>query len=216
MCLKLAYRHPASLRGLSTKAPTSVRSVCLIFCACVFLCLFLLSSQFGGPFRPLNYNSGRTSSLPQEDRPGRQFVFNCFPGLALAQRSHSEPLSPTDTHTIDPLLQTPPLHLKQETRVLCLAKRRLLPWIKVILESKAAWLWKSIIPFCHGNSSCPAPEKKSRTLHLDAVYFLKMHYACLSAAFEALLKADNLNWARDLVKNHPKFESLKEIGQIYK
>lgn len=161
MGLKLAYRHPASLQGLSTKAPTSVRSVCFI--CCVHACLFFLHSQFGELFSALNLSWGRRSSLPifLQRTTLLTVCLSLYRGVRAGHPHSSRSRCRSCWHNWTGPSTPPSLHLKQETQGSLCCKRRLLPWIKAILESKAAWLWKSIIRFCHGNGPCWALRRKA-------------------------------------------------------
>lgn len=163
MRFKLAYRHPASLRGLSTKAPTSVPSLCLIFSLsfahslCTSMCVHLFSAL------SLESHSAPWIIAEAEHLPGfRRNARLSFIVLGIVSTCHIT----QDPHTGNtcnnwPLLHCLPLHLTHTgDRALCLISRGCGPEIKAILESKAAWLWKSIILFCHGNGSCQAPRRR--------------------------------------------------------
>lgn len=166
MCLKLAYRHPASLWGLSTKAPTSVPSLCLIFSLSLsffhsltlheHVCAFVFSSQFGELFSSLNYSRSWTSSRIQEEC---SVVFHCprdrFNLPHHSRPSHWEYVQQLTTSSLPS--SSPDTHRSPGS---VSRKQRLGPEIKAILESKAAWLWKSIILFCHGNDSCQAARRR--------------------------------------------------------
>lgn len=105
MCLKLAYRHPASLQVLLTKALTSFASSSGF--GCFFFSLSALS--FWGPFSPLNYSLGEhlpCSGIAQPDNLLLIVLRNH--GLLLG---HSQWLTASITASIQPLEPILPLNL---------------------------------------------------------------------------------------------------------
>lgn len=155
MRLKLAYRHPASLQVLPTKAFTSVPSF-----ASSSVFSFPSALSFRGHSAPWIIVWG-ASSLPS-DRSAGQFAFNCLTeswaafGSFLATNciyysfhsASSAPsfLFPTSSQKRASLHA---LHLEETSAPL--GQWALLPLIKDSFKSKASWLWKSIILLCYVN-----------------------------------------------------------------
>lgn len=184
MCLKLAYRHPASLQVLPTKAFTSVPSF-----ASSSVFTFLSGLSFRGHSAPWIIVWG-ASSLPSNRSPG-QFALNCLTeswaafGSFLATNciyysfhsasSASSFLFPPSSQKHASLLA---LHLDETTAAL--DQRTLLLQIKDSFKSKASWLWKSVILLCYVNGPADlSAEKKVRLLAPVWHRFLDVWCLCL-------------------------------------